>query len=351
MGAVTGVLGLGGGQSGTGVSGPQNASLMPGVSSGQINASLTNANLGLQQQENLLAALQGQNGLGNQSQVYNQLQGVANGTGPNPAQAQYQKNIQDLAKQQSGAISSVQGISPALAARMISQQGSAAMQNAAGQGGANLANQQLGAINAAGNMATTQAGQQIGQNNAYAASAQGEQNTLLGALGAQNQSSVANQSSINSANAGLAQGMMENTGKAIGGAFNAAGKAAAGAEGGMLTPSGFTGSPRSRIGQMLSKTPRMAEGGKVAALVSPGEGWIPPGKVGEVAKGKNPMVVMDRFPGKPKVPGNSYANDTLPRKLDVGGIVIPNEIMQSKDPAKGARDMVAGIIAKRRAKK
>lgn len=344
MGTVKGALGIGGGVSGTGIAGPSGANLPGTVTSEQLNNADLQYQSARQAQESLLNALRAQNGIQNQSDVYAQLQGIASGQGPNPAQAQYYKNVQDLAAQQAGAISSIKGISPALAARMISQQGSAALQNAAAQGASTLAQQQLGAIGAAGNMATTQAGQQIGQVNTNAQTSLAQQQALMGALNNQNANVVGMQSNINSANAGIAGNIIGVQGKAVGGAFNAAGGAAAKAEGGEIEP---PNGPRSRIGRLLSQP--MADGGKVDAVVSPGEGYLPPQKLVEVLKGKKPSEVMEVFPGRPKVPGNSYANDVLPRKLEVGGVVIPNSIMQSKNPDKGAKDMVSRVVAKKKA--
>lgn len=570
------------------------------VSQEQINGAYVGSQNSLQAQNALLQALQGQNGINNQNQVYGQLQGVANGSGPNPAQAQYQQNVNQLAAQQAGLLGSQKGISPALQARLIAQQGSSAMQNAAGQGAANLANQQLGAMTAAGQMANTQAGNQIGQTNANVGAQQGEQQNLLGAqaaygnqqagiLGNMNQTNSATQIQNSKAQQGIFGGLLGGAGgilsdenaktniqpaddkiqaflDAVGahqynykssvqgnpgtapgshvgpmaqelekselgkqmvvntpqgkgvdferglGTIVAAqaalnkrlealegGKKMAG--GGMVTPGyadggmamqpqiapspqpfsnpfqpSVAGGPQSGFGMFLagmgkgvnegnqqsvgggdnpiqsgmskltekigdkyikpmfqstpapmnagqgptlgnlqSQTPSigglgaemapaadgsfgtaagvegaegaatamegaegaaaaaegaeaveglgsageliaaLAKGGrvkaKVDARVSPGELWLAPDKVKQVAKGKNPIEAGERIPGKPKVAGNSYKNDVVSKKLDVGGIVIPNSIMQSKDPAKGAKDFVANIIAKRKARK
>lgn len=90
-----------------------------------------------------------------------------------------------------------------------------------------------------------------------------------------------------------------------------------------------------------------AHGGKVPALVSPGEHYLPPKDVKKVAKeGKSPLTVGERIPGKPKVKGDSYKNDTVHKTLEAGGIVIPNSIMQSEDPAKKAYEFVAAIQAR-----
>jgi hypothetical protein len=88
---------------------------------------------------------------------------------------------------------------------------------------------------------------------------------------------------------------------------------------------------------------------KVDALVSPGEHRVPKEAVPSVAKGKvSPLKTGETFPGKPKVKGNSYSNDTLPRKLNAGDIIIPNKVMQSKDPERGAAEFVRAILAKKR---
>lgn len=95
-----------------------------------------------------------------------------------------------------------------------------------------------------------------------------------------------------------------------------------------------------------------AEGGKVPALLSPGERYLSPSKVEAVRRGANPIAEGKKIPGKPKVGGakNSYANDTVKATLDEGGIVIPRSITQSKDAEKKAVAFVRDIIAKNRLK-
>lgn len=353
MGAIGGLLGVNGGAAGTGFGGPS-------------------------------AFAQDTTGMGNLQNAYQRLQDVASGQGPNPAMAQYNANIQNLARQQAGAISSVQGISPALATRMISQQGSGAMQNAAAQGAATQAQQQLGALGQMGSIAGTQA------------------NVAAGL-----------QQNVNNVNSGLAQTTMQGQQGLIGGLLNAGGKGMAMAAGGEVGAS-----PMSSFTQFLNSTPSapapvetqptaqlapvsgfsqglggyggknkpqkapeapqnagqgptmanasqidagipyaqpmapgFAAGGTVPALLSPGEKYIPPGKVAQAAKSTNPLQMGKTVPGTPKVPGNSYANDTVPAKLKAGGVVIPNSIMQSSNPAQGAKDFIADIIAKRKARK
>jgi hypothetical protein len=61
------------------------------------------------------------------------------------------------------------------------------------------------------------------------------------------------------------------------------------------------------------------------------------------------MEAGEKIPGKPKVGGakNSYANDTVPKSLDVGGIVLPRSVTQAKDPHAAAHKFVSAILAKK----
>lgn len=95
-----------------------------------------------------------------------------------------------------------------------------------------------------------------------------------------------------------------------------------------------------------------SQGGKVPAMVSPGEKYLPPSEVKKVALGqKSPLSAGRTIPGKAKVSGDSYANDTVPANLEEGGIVIPRSVMQSKNPAEQARKFVAAVLAKKQAKR
>lgn len=108
------------------------------------------------------------------------------------------------------------------------------------------------------------------------------------------------------------------------------------------------GTDAAAMGSMAMDSGMMmaAHGGKVPAKVSPGEQYLPPKDVEKVAKGANPLHTGERIPGKPKHPGNDYRNDTVSKTLTEGGVVIPNEIMQSKDAEKKAAAFVKAILAK-----
>lgn len=354
MGAVGGILGLNGGAGGTGFSGPERANIQSPVTTQQANTAYDQNQAALAQQQALVQALAAQNGLANQSGVYNQLQNVANGTGPNPAQAQLSQatganvaNQAALAASQRGA-----GANIGLMQRNAANQGSAAQQQAAGQAATLQAQQSLAAMGQMGNLANQQAAQQIGATQSYTGAQQQEQQNLLNSIAGQNSANVNMQSNINSANAGLAGGVMGNQAAAIGGLFNAAGAAAGGgmrkAEGGLIEKPGASSFLGRHMMKGNSQPAKMAEGGKVPALVSPGEQYLSPTDVKKVESGKNPMAVGEKIPGKPKVSGakNSYANDTVPKTLEEGGIVIPRSVTQSKNPHWEAMKFVHAHMAK-----
>lgn len=117
------------------------------------------------------------------------------------------------------------------------------------------------------------------------------------------------------------------------------------AEGGMIE------GPRSHLGRCYANGGNVPE--KVPALLSPGETYLAPNEVSKVKQGADPMKIGEKIPGKPKVPGpvDSYANDTVPKVLKEGGIVLPRSVTQAKDPSKKAAEFVAAILKDRALKK
>lgn len=402
MGALGGLTGTAGGQSGTGVQGPSAAPIVNPTNATQISGAYTGAQNSLQSQQQLLQALQAQNGLANQNQVYGQLQGVANGTGPNPAQTMLNQstganvaNQAALMAGQRGAASNV-----GLMARQAAMQGANTQQQAAGQAATLQANQSLNAINSAGGIANAQTTNQIGQTNANTQAQQAEQQALLGAQSNANSANVSSQNSINAANAGLATTTMQGQQALVGGGLQGAGAALAmmadggpvgdvvnNVDPGYVAPaasSAFQG-PQSKFGQFLNNVGQNsqdqidsapppttssgalqqgtskaisglasalmgAQGGMVPALVSPGEKYLSPREVEAVEKGADPMKVGETISGKPKVGGakNSYANDFVPKKLEIGGIVVPRSETKSKNPHRNSADFVMKTLAKRK---
>jgi len=461
VGFVSSIIGAAGGANGTGFSSPSSANILNPSTVGQAQEQYSIANTAEGQQMNLLNALQAQNGVQNQSNVFNQLQGVANGTGPNPAQAMLAQSTGANTANQAALMAGQRGsgANAGLIARQAAQQGAANQQQAAGQAATMQAQQSLNALNQLGGIAGQQVAQQQQATQGFNQVAQGEQQNILNSIGQQNNANVNMQSNINSANAGLAQTEMGAQNNLLGNATGAAGSAlnflkapaASAARGGYIpeyanggytynpdnlssypqitlpdqgvlapaTPSlsptspqtdpnapksmaGKTYSPNWNIGNtssqnqssnqpqgtgilgqqignaigqglnylfkssptpmtpntgnveqtsLASNQPDMAmsaRGGKVPALVSPGEVYLKPKDVEKVAKGKKDPMDGEKIPGKPKVKGavNSYANDTVKRNLDEGGIVIPRSITQGKNPHWEAMKFVHATMRK-----
>jgi hypothetical protein len=232
------MLGLAGGAAGTGFAAPSSANIQQGVTTDQTNQAYQGVQGAQGQQQALLGALQAQGGLGNQTSVFNQMQGTANqyqdlasGKGPNPAQAMLNQNTGTNIANQAALMAGQRGASSnvGLMARQAAQQGAATQQQAVGQAATMQAQQQIAALQglsaqqqAMGKLATTEAGQQIGQTNANVQAQQSEQANLLNALGQYNTANVAMQSNVNNANASLAGQQMQQQGQLFGGALQGA---------------------------------------------------------------------------------------------------------------------------------
>lgn len=297
MGAIGGLFGASGGANGTGYGAPAAADLQR--STGQTEQSYTQNQDALAQQQRLLNAIQAQGGLQNQSNVYGrmgalgatndalygQLQGIAAGQGPNPAQAMLnQKTGENVANQaalmagQRGA-----GANVGLMARQAAQQGAGLQQQAVGQGATMQANQSLNALgqsagvlgqgaNIAGQqagLANTMAANQIGATGAVTSANQAEQGNLLNQMGAYNSAQVGSQGSLNSGNAALANTTMQGQQGMIGGLMNVIGGGGVGggkANGGMIRSydtggeiEGFDAPPATAQGLGVNTTmPQMA---------------------------------------------------------------------------------------------
>lgn len=281
---------------------------------------------GLGQQQAFLQALQGQNGITNQSNVFNQQQQLANqlgvqaqGGGPNPVLAQLNQTTGQNVANQAALMAGQRGASSnvGLLARQAAQQGAGIQQQAVGQGALMRAQQQLAAQQALmgqqanqANLSTQQVGQQAQGLNAYNSAAQGQQANLLGAGGNLNNANVSMQDSINKAN----QQMGARQGGILGAVGNAVGKAV-GLAG--LAHGGQVG-PKSQAAQFLAK------GGNVGTILQSG----------------------GHVPGQAHIAGDSLKNDIVDAKLSPGEIVIPRSIAQGEDAPKKAAAFVQAILAR-----
>jgi hypothetical protein len=240
---------------------------------------------------------------------------------------------------------------PAAIARQAAMQGAATQQQAVGQGAALQAQQSLNALGQAGNLANTEANQLQQAQNIYGNQALQGQANLLGNINNQNQLIAQQYAARDQMQGNVLSGLTGAAGTALGTMF---GGPIGGVVAGNLTknmtgpkPTTMMAAEGGKVGPKSSYCVAMAHGGKVPALVSPGEQYLPPKAAEEVAKGKKkPFQAGERIPGTPKVPGNSYANDTVPKTLQEGGVVIPNSIMQSKNAEKKAAEFVRAVLAK-----
>lgn len=350
------------------------------------------------EQNKFLQALQAQNGIGNQNQTYGQMQDIVAGNGANPAQAMLANATGQNVAQQAALMAGQRGAgaNPALIARLAAQQGANIQQQAAGQGAALQANQSLSALNNAANIANTQVNQQANATNAYNQGAQNMYGTTLGAIQGQNNTILQDTNQTNQLNAKIAAQNAETTadawkglGNALGadsafhlmgstspgeaktsggggGGFSGGGSSEGGGGGGgqgqaqgggivgsgskMMAflakggtvPNGTPGGPVSFVGQHFHA---MAKGGKVPIIVSPGEVVIPQEKVAAAASSKHPEAKGKAVPGKAKVSGDSYSNDTVPMKAKAGDVVLPRSVTQSPDSGEKAAKFLQALMA------
>lgn len=359
---ITDALGLGGSGS---------SEFQSSVTPAQLTQGYNNTQTGLQQQQDLLKALQAQNGIANQSSVFGQQQDLANtlntqaqGGGPNPALAQLNQQTGNNVANQAALLAGQRGAGAnvGLAARQIGQQGAGIQQQAVGQEATLQAQQQLAAQQQLqaqqaqmANLASTQVGQQQGSTNAYQQGAQNQYGSMIGGNAQDNTARIANQGQENGILGGLLGGVssaLPGAIKGLGGLFGGAGGATAMAGGEAAGGAGLDaalmfasngGEIEPHLQAMRSiYHPHLAQGGKVPVMVSPGEKYLPPKEAKAVAKGKeDPMKAGKTFGGKAAVKGDSPKNDTVKTELETGGVVIPRSVMQSPNPSQAAADFVA----------
>lgn len=355
------------------------AQIQQPVDSQQATNQINQVNPALAQQQGFTSALLAQNPatLAGQAQLGQQLQGVASGQGPNPAQsALNQATGQNIAAQ--GALAAGQrgtGANVGMARRQAMQQGAATQQQAVGQAATLQAQQQLQAMQQLQGLFGQQIGQQQTGLSQNIGAQQTQQQALLNQINSQNQANVQMQSNMNSSNAQIAAQNAQTQGGLFGGLLGGVGSALGSVGGSLLGGGGsgggggglgsmlpmlammssggevnqdtsrkVVGGPRSRMAQSLCMG-GYAKGGKVKALVSPGEIWLSPNNVKKVAQGANAKDVGKKIPGKAEVKGDSQKNDKVKANLQVGGIVVKRTASNSNSDA---NSFVKAVLAKKR---
>lgn len=327
MGFVGDILGFGGNKgmdfqaSGTDIT--------QAVNSGQTDAAAKASGQDIAQQQQFVNALAAQNGIGNQSSVFNQQQALANqlqqaaaGGGPNPALAQLQNTTgQNVANQaalmagQRGA-----GANAGLIARQAAQQGAATQQQAVGQGAAMSAQQQIAARQALqqqqgmmGGLSTQQVGQQAGALTNLNQFQQNQQQMLLNAIASQNQAKVGMQSNMNNANAAIQGKTADQQGNLFGGLVGGLGAAFGLAHGGRVP--GYDDG-----GQVLPQgpaAPTVAMPGTPAAATPPaGKGAT--SKVGKILKSMSSSMSSADQQKQPMYKAGQTAGNAIGKGIQAG---------------------------------
>ncbi len=230
-----------------------------------------------------------------------------NGTGgPSPAQLQMQQGLGVANQNANAQAAAARGVSPALAAKMASDQQA---------GNQRSVLQNSGILGAQESLASG--------------------NTLAGLYGSQRQSAGA----ADQLGASVQQAQGDRLIKGVGMGLQGAGMMAHGGEvsGELIKFGDGGGDSGSPIMAMLKSksagAPAMARGGKVPIVVSPGEKILSPAESSRVAQGdKGPLSKKD-IPGKAKVDGDSLENDNVPVKAEAGSTVIPRTANEDKDKA------------------
>ena len=356
----------------------------------------------LRRQSEFAQALQAQGpeAIAQQQMLGRQLAAQAQGLGPSVAQRQLAQATGENIAAQQALMAGQRGASANVGqmARQAALAGSRAQQQAAGQAATLRAQEQLAAQAALAGITGQQLGQISGAQQLGMQGATAAQQNILNAIAQANQ-----------AKAGVAGQTAAAQGRIVGGIFEGlaglGGRAAAGgaeggevgkdfanyADGGGIGTDAYWDRLKQDLGNMMPTIPSeapelgaagqrmgsalrglmtpskpqrgpmgsemedytsLAEGGSVPAMVSPGEKYLPPSEVKKVAEGKKEAhKAGETIPGKAKVKGDSYENDTVKRTLKEGGIVIPRSVIQSDDPAEKARQFVNAILARKQLKR
>lgn len=312
----------------------------------------------LQNQRNLVGAMQGASPdiFAQQQQLAGQLQQSANGQGPNPALQQLQNTTGQNVANQASLMAGQRGSSAnaGLLARQAAQQGANTQQQAVGQGAALAAQQQLAARQQLQGQQAQIASQQIGSQQNLGQQSLAAQQALQNQLAQQNQSQVANVSQANQANASIAAQNAKQQGGMASGLLNGVGTVLGQFGDGL---SDMFGSIGGALGGAASGLGGMAGGAADAVAANPevllaaNGGMIPRyakgGPTSKLGQHMHNMKSGGHVPGQAQAAGDNYKNDTVHAMLSPGEVVIPRSIMQGKNPKEGAAKFVAAVLAKK----
>jgi hypothetical protein len=370
-----------------------------GLTNQDLTNQLANANTGVSNSQSFYNQMQPgvAQGLSSQNALAAQLQGMSNGQGPNPAQAQLAQNTAANTANQAALMAGQRGSSSnvGLMARQAAQQGAANQQNSIGQAATLGAQQQIAAQQNLQNLASTQVsqgGQALsGENQA----AQGLYSISQNAAAAANSTNAQTAASNTAANNGIIGSIGGGLGSVLG--FAKGGQVQMMAGGGTLNVQP-TSPGGSWVGNWLNSSGPM-KGGYTAPDTSSSN---PLGALAGVAAGKGVKAVQNPMFGASSGPAmaggaadaggladmgalalaadggqirqfaskggpveaeseqeeaveptkNDYANDKIPAMLSAGEVVMDHETLN--DPGTighMARAVAAHIEQRNRSKK
>jgi hypothetical protein len=312
-----------------------------GLQQGQLEDTYAQQQDAIRRQQEFATAVAAQGGLGNQAQVFQQqqqlaqqLQQMGQGQGPSAAQAMLAQQAGNIGAQQAALAASQRGASQnvGLVGRQAAMAGMGAQQQAAGQAATLRAQEQMQALEqlrlqqmGMGQVAGQQVAQQAQATGALSSAALQAQQQALGAVAHQQ-----------AAQAGIEQQTAQKQGGMFGQLLGAVGPAlsvlAAPATGGASL--------------MAGEAAPLAEGMSFAAK----GGEIPSHEMFiKHILGGSRMAYGEKVPGKAEVKGDSLKNDKVPVMLSPGEIVVPRS--SAGNPDKAAQFAKAVAMKSKRKKK
>lgn len=319
-----------------------------------------------------------------QSQLNQALQGVANGTGPNPAQAMLNNQTGANVAHQAALMAGQRGAgaNAGMIARQAAMAGSGIQQQAAGQGAALQAQQSLNALNSQGQILNNMGNQNISEQGVNAGLF-----TNAGNLqNAQNANMIQNYGMAQGLNQKTSQANTDASNKSLGGLMNMGMSALAmfAAKGGMVGNGEMISAP-SHYQDHLKHMHSIyhADGGEIGNAMPLAENFK--GVQGKIADWafdgmshnqieaqrmaedprygrpemelpsdvKKPPDMAGRdfrtggeVPGQALVAGDSFKNDIQPAMLSPKEIVLPRHITMAPDAPEKAKQFVAALLKK-----
>lgn len=292
--------------------GQQQYQAQAGLQPGQLEQTYQQQQDAMQRMAEFAAAVApgGAQGLAAQQALSGQLAAMGRGEGPSPATALLQQQAGQIGAQQAALAASQRGASQnvGLIGRQAGQAGMQAQQQAASQAAIQRQAEQLSAIQQLQALSGQQVAQQQAGTGMYGESALRAQQQALTAQAQQEEQRTA-----------MARQQESTRGDILGSTLGFAGKMLGKADGGLI-----------------DQNDQRPQEEREFDIV-------------EFLNAVKPMAHGEKVPGKAKVEGDSYSNDTVPALLSPGEIVVPRSA--AKNPEKAAAFAKSVAMRAKRKKK